>query len=252
MFLDMFESEEIKANYIANKRLDLEIARLIDVYESELKMLDISSEYFNESEGDSEAVDAAKQNKFVELMSNIYEAILKSMAKFFERISDIFSKKDETSGLSTEDFLKSNTGKVELHYTLNRAQDTATKKIAEGNALIKKLSKATKIDDRVIEKYVEDSADFLSNMKATDVVEAGAIVHAYSKYTDTYKEFKDGGLKSIVKNVTDPASKGQSKRVLLAIGRYYQDMNTIYTEAYSQMKDLKRKTYENMKQKGQE
>lgn len=247
--LDIFENEDLKDVYIANKRLDLDIARLVDIFESEIKMIDISAKFYTESE-EPEVVDEAKQNKFVELISKIYKSILDAMSTFFEKISDLFSKKDDETNLSTEDFLKSNTGKIELGYTLKYAQDKASKKIAEGNSIIQKLAKATKVDDSVVEKYVEDSASFLTSMKKTDVVEAGSVIAEYSKYTDTYKEFKDGGIKSVVKNIKDPAGQVNGRKVIIAMGRYFSDMNLIYTQAYSEMNKLKKKTYKNMEKKG--
>ena len=165
--------------------LDLEMARLNRDYKYGLGMAvatDTVLEYcFTESESEEKGI-----------LSRMIDAIASFIHKINEAVVNLFSKDDH---VELDDFLKSQTGQVQLSYDMESIDREVNKKVLEGRKLIQAISSATGISDEKVAKFADGGANVV-NKYGGFVVTTAAIgglraFVAHKSFNDLDKKVSD-------------------------------------------------------------
>lgn len=119
---------------------------------------------------------------------NIVTRIITAIKKFLHdvgtTISDLFKKDDDV--VDIENFLRSQSGTVQLSYDVNAIKEGVDNEILKGRKIIQMISKGTSVPDKVVAEYVDGASNFISKYSKT----AGKLVSfvALSKIRKTVSE----------------------------------------------------------------
>ena len=145
---------------------------------------------FNESEG-------LQENRFKEMINKIFDAIKTAISSTASAIQDLFSGKEH---IDVYNYLKSNTGKIEMENDLDEVYRKTCEDVAKGNKVIRALARLKGKD------AVNATEDF---MKAVEggAVENTAKVISFASAAGYYNKYAKSSVYNTLNEEIDSAKK---------------------------------------------
>lgn len=178
-------------------------------------------------------------------------AIQKICAYIVNLITDVIStfKNIFTPGkdhINVESYIKSAKGSIELENDIMRVQQQVDEEVRKGRKLVQAISKGTKVDDAVVEKYMDDAAKGIKKYGRTTIATAASYLQ-FQKATgnlENLKELTKASLNDFKNSVVDPDADVQLSGVFYSMEKWIKEGthvyrlfgNKIYEEAMRQEK----------------
>lgn len=219
------------------RRFDIDMERIKSEIMFENALLELSNSIITES--DTVNIDLSangqKSNKTVQTsgkkrsaIGKICDYVIKLISDIIETVSNIFTP--SKSHIDVQTYLSSSQGKIELENDLLRVQKEAEEEVRKGRKIIQALSKGTKIDDAVIEKYVDGAAIGAKKYGKTIIPTAAAYV-TYQKATGNLEEMKDNliaAAKFTKDTIVDPDADPKIAPVYYAMKDWVKEATSVY------------------------
>lgn len=220
-----YESEEEKQIDILAREYDLSIHNANSTFALESAMLSsIMKDPIYEGVTGEEKTQTAG-NKFKEFLKSIVNAVKNFVNGTIEMIQGLFSSK-ENIDLNT--YLKSNTGQIQLDYDIKDIQRQVEDERRKGRKLIQRISSVTGVDDKEVESFVDNAADFANKHTKTIIKTAIAapLIMAVPKLLNKGKD-NISDCANDANKVTDPKKQSQIQKVLNKMSSMEKDFGSI-------------------------
>lgn len=231
----IYESEYEKNNDILFRKFDLDIERL----KLEYMMLAVDGDLFTE---DNNEVDLSFNNKSKSkeksddkgtkkknIIIRLCESIIKFITDVVSSVKDIFTP--GKSHVDIKSYLASEQGQIELDNDLMKVEDQVNEEIRKGRKIVQAIANKTKIDDAVVEEYIDNAAKGVKNYGRT-IVGTGYSYLLYQKSTGRLKAMKDelaATAKLAKDTITDPDADVQVYPVIQAMKKWIKEGAAIYS-----------------------
>ena len=211
--------------YVVIERENIAYDRIYTTYKTESALEELqNSVTFLES--DAEPSGSPKANKsFKNFINSIVSKIMKVISDVKDKITSIFNGSNK---LTLDEYLDSETGELALKYDIVRIQQNAEAEVRKGRKLVQAISRGTKVDDRVVEAFLDGGANLIDSnpgvgrtvIKATT---ASVVFNKCSKSLDGMKRDIDATRRECLKEL------GKEKEGV--ISRIFTKMGKITSEA---------------------
>ena len=212
-----------KKFYIESTRIENQLMMEYDIEELENM---IFSE--NENVIILHEVNEKTENRFVKFISALVESIIRLITDAIDMFKDIFSKKKH---INIDSYLDSETGSKQLEEDLDRIHDEVKTEIRKGRKIIQAISKKTKVDDKVIDDYVNKATIGIRKHGKTTINTIGSY-RLFNKATGQLNELKNEMKESLsdckkASNIKERQT--QCKKVYIAMKHWIVEYTKFYT-----------------------
>lgn len=180
-----------------------------------------------------ETENEVQQSSFSKWLEKITVAIKKFLSDMRNMFKDMFSKQEH---LDIDAYINSGTGSFELEYDLQVVQSKVDDEMRKGRKIIQQIANNANIDDRIVEAYVDNAADFLNKRGRETLVSAAAIkqLNMSAAKIDSMEDMIDAASNDAKK------VKGDPKKEKL-VSRVFNTMTHLASEATKARADFSKK-----------